>query len=130
MNRYRAGLHIPGNVLVACKKCNSEKRRDDSRKALTLANSGWESFLSHDGSRCDGSCLTCAYWRALWPDEIERKTRLSENVARIRDFRRDFPDFEHVLPRLAERLPELLTKLYSDCQSFAEREINLLLEQF
>jgi len=29
MNRYRAGLHAPGNVLVACRKCNIEKRRDD-----------------------------------------------------------------------------------------------------
>ena len=34
MNRYRAGLHVPGNVLVACRRCNSEKRRDDSRKTL------------------------------------------------------------------------------------------------
>lgn len=30
LNRYRAGLHVPGNVLVACRECNSEKRRDDS----------------------------------------------------------------------------------------------------
>src|SRR5690349_24940383 len=30
MNRYRAGLHVPGNVLVACRKCNNEKRREDS----------------------------------------------------------------------------------------------------
>ena len=52
MNRYRAGLHCPGNVLVACKMCNSEKRRDDSLRVLSLATSGWESFLSHDGTRC------------------------------------------------------------------------------
>ena len=26
MNRLRGGLHIPGNVLVACARCNSEKR--------------------------------------------------------------------------------------------------------
>ncbi len=30
MNRLRVGLHLPGNVLVACKRCNNEKRRDDS----------------------------------------------------------------------------------------------------
>ena len=42
MSRYRAGLHVPGNVLVACKKCNSEKRRDDSLKVLSLARFGWE----------------------------------------------------------------------------------------
>ncbi|MGC1912420.1 MAG: hypothetical protein WA660_11355, partial [Candidatus Acidiferrales bacterium] len=50
MNRLRAGLHVPGNVLVACRRCNSEKRRDDSLKVLSLAGSGWESFLSHDGT--------------------------------------------------------------------------------
>ena len=59
MNRYRAGLHVPGNVLVACRKCNSEKRRDDSLKDLPLAASGWASFLSHDGTRCGASCPTC-----------------------------------------------------------------------
>src|ERR1700691_2973193 len=47
MNRYRAGLHVPGNVLVACRRCNGEKRRDDSLKVLLLAESGWASFLSH-----------------------------------------------------------------------------------
>ena len=41
MNRYRTGLHIPGNVLVSCRKCNSEKRRDDGRKTLVLAECGW-----------------------------------------------------------------------------------------
>jgi hypothetical protein len=35
MNRYRVGLHVPGNVLVACRRCNSEKRRDDSLKVLS-----------------------------------------------------------------------------------------------
>ena len=52
INRYRVGLHVPGNVLVACRRCNNEKRRDDSLMVLSLAKSGWESFLSHDGSRC------------------------------------------------------------------------------
>ena len=72
MNRYRVGLHIPGNVLVACRTCNSEKRRDDSLKVLSLAASGWESFLSHDGGRCVPSCRTCRYWATVWPSESER----------------------------------------------------------
>ncbi len=58
MNRFRAGLHIPGNVAVACVTCNREKRRDDQRKDLVLAETGWESFLSHDGTRCPGACKT------------------------------------------------------------------------
>jgi hypothetical protein len=130
MNRYRAGLHVPGNVLVACRKCNSEKRQDDSLKVLALARSGWESFLSHDGTRCPASCRTCRYWKGIWEDETERSLRLSENLERVRSFRRTFPEFEKVLPSLMKVLPELLTKLYSDCQTFAETEIKTLLERF
>jgi hypothetical protein len=130
MNRYRAGLHVPGNVLIACRRCNSEKRRDDSLKVLLLARSGWESFLSHDGTRCAVSCLTCQYWKSIWEDESERKLRLNENLQRIRFFRREFSEFEQILPSLMETLPALLTKLYSDCQTFAETEIKSLLERF
>jgi hypothetical protein len=130
MNRYRAGLHVPGNVLVACRSCNSEKRRDDSLKILSLAASGWESFLSHEGSSCADSCLSCRYWRSIWEDETERRVRLTENLERVRSFRRAFSEFEQVLPSLAGTLPALLTKLYSDCQSFAEAEIKSLLERF
>ncbi len=129
MNRYRAGLHVPGNVLVACKRCNSEKRRDDSLRVLALAGSGWESFLSHRGADCPASCLTCRYWKSIWEDEAERKVRLAENLERVRSFRRGFSEFEQVLPSLAATLPMLLTKLYADCQAFAETEIKSLLER-
>ena len=115
MNRYRAGLHVPGNVLVACRRCNSEKRRDDSLRVLSLAMSGWESFLSHEGTRCALPCPTCQYWRSIWADEAERRARLAENLERVRSFRRAFSEFEQVLPSLQETLPGLLTKPYSDC---------------
>ena len=128
MNRYRAGLHVAGNVLVACKRCNGEKRRDDSAKTLSLAESGWASFLSHDGSRCAASCPTCSYWCNVWKDETERRTRLRENSEKISSFRAAFPELQEILPAIREALPELLTKLYSDCQSFAEKEIRTLLE--
>jgi len=129
MNRYRAGLHVPGNVLVACKRCNSEKRRDDSLKVLLLAGSGWESFLSHDGTRCAAPCRTCRYWESIWNNGIERKLRLNENLQKIRSFRSAFPEFEQALPALMETHPALLRKLYSDCQTFAETEIKSLLEK-
>src|SRR5438105_3056029 len=61
MNRFRAGLHIPGNVILACKKCNNEKRRDDQLRELKLADSGWASFLSHDSTHCGHGCKTCTY---------------------------------------------------------------------
>lgn len=127
MNRYRAGLHVPGNVLVACRRCNSEKRRDDSVPLLSLASSGWESFMSHEGSRCAPTCLTCLYWKSVWMDETERRLRMSENVQRIRAFRGSFAEVERKFPYLAETLPTLLTKLYADCQVFAETEIKSLL---
>lgn len=130
MNRLRAGLHVPGNVLVACKGCNNEKRRDDSQRVLSLATTGWESFLSHDGTRCDASCLTCKYWAARWNDEGEREKALNENLQRIRSFRGGFKEFQMTLPALQRDLPALLAKLYSDCQVFAETEIRSLLEGF
>jgi hypothetical protein len=130
MNRFRGGLHVAGNVLVACRRCNGEKRRDDSLKTLSLAASGWESFLSHDGTRCIPSCPTCAYWRSVWEDDPERRLRLSQNLQKIRSFRSAFPELEQALPSLAERLPGLLANLYADCQTFAEAEIKSLLQRF
>jgi hypothetical protein len=130
MNRQRAGMHLPGNVLVACRKCNSEKRRDDAAGALSLADSGWESFLSHDGSRCSMPCATCQYWIKVWPDNAERQLRLRENLERIRTFRREFPQLNQTLRSLADTLPDMLRKLYLDCQLFAEKEIKSLLERF
>lgn len=130
MNRLRAGLHVPGNVLVACKRCNSEKRRDDSLRVLTLAATGWESFLSHDGARCAATCKACRYWAGLWADVDERRKRMRRNLENIRSFRNEFPEFQAVIPQLRESLPALLAKLYSDCQDFAEREMKSLLNRF
>jgi hypothetical protein len=130
MNRCRTGLHIPGNVLVSCRKCNGEKRRDDGMKILILADSGWASFLSHDGTRCPPSCATCRYWEMVWPDGQLRMDCLTENLERIRSFRREFPKLEAVRASLASSLPEALAKLYVDCQLFAKSEIDSLLERF
>jgi len=55
---------------------------------------------------------------------------LTENLAKVRSFRSTFLEFEQVLPLLAETLPALLTKVYSDCQAFAEAEIKSLLDKF
>lgn len=129
MNRYRVGLHVPGNVLVACRKCNNEKRRDDSSLTLTLAASGWESFLSYDG-RCGTRCRTCAYWMNLYPNSEERSALLASRTTRIREFRLQFTEFQALRDAIAAVLPNLVTKLYSDCQKFAETEISVLLDLF
>lgn len=130
MNRLRAGLHVPGNVLVACRRCNNEKRRDDSLKTLYLASSGWESFLSHDGTRCTAPCPTCQYWKSIWDDDSERRLQMGMNLQKVHGFRQAFPEFEKAFPTLLETVPGLLAKLYLDCQSFAESEIRSLLEKF
>jgi hypothetical protein len=66
----------------------------------------------------------------VWGHEAERKLNLSQNIERIRSFRARFPRSAIVTSSLGEALPDLLTKLYSDCQSFAESEISSLLEKF
>jgi len=85
--------------------------------------------LSHDGGRCAESCRTCRYWEGIWSDAAERKLRLNQNAQRIRSFRNLFPELLQVLPSLMATHPALLSKLYSDCQSFAEMEIKSLLEK-
>ena len=123
MNRYRVGLHIAGNVILSCKRCNSEKRRDDSLKELMLAGSGWESFLAHDGKRCAAGCKTCEYWRTLWPDDVERSQRLSAAGNRIREFRARFPKAVACCDSARRDLRESLGSLYRECQEFAADKI-------
>lgn len=130
MNRQRLGLHLPGNVLVACKRCNSEKRREDGAGAPSLAGTGWESFLLHDGSRCSPGCATCTYWKNVWPDSPKRELTMRKNLESIRAFRREFPELEQTISSFAGTLRELLGKLYTDCQLFAEKEIRSLLDKF
>ena len=127
MNRLRAGLHVPGNVLVACRRCNNEKRRDDASHNLMLGKYGWESFLQHDASHCPATCRTCKYWIEIWPDAGERTDKLATNLQRIREFRKGFTEFERDILPLMQTLPEQLAKLYTDCQNFAETEMNSLL---
>jgi hypothetical protein len=60
----------------------------------------------------------------------ERRLRLANNLERIRSFRSEFKEFEQAIPLLKRSLPPLLTELYVDCQSFAESEIKLRLNDF
>lgn len=129
MNRFRAGLHIPGNVIVSCKKCNNEKRRDDQLHELTLAKTGWESFLSHDGTKCDGHCKTCAYWKTIWPDEMRTKN-LKAARRKILEFRACYIESIELNRKAHNLLREELNKIYRECQSFAadriKEAVNLL----
>jgi len=76
------------------------------------------------------TCKTCWYWKSVWPNETERRRLLQQNRERIQRFRDQFAEFTAVQPTLMETLPVVLTKLYSDCQVFAESEIRLTLERF
>lgn len=123
MNRFRAGLHVPGNVAVACRRCNSEKRRDDQTAELSLAESGWQSFLMHDGARCPETCKTCAYWRGIWPEASERAEHLRATISRILAFRAPFASFDASYRSLLPTLKERAEALYRSCQSFATEQI-------
>jgi hypothetical protein len=130
MNRQRAGLHVPGNVLIACKRCNSEKRRDDSRSNMPPEYSGWTAFLSHNTTHCPQKCATCRYWATIWRDGEERGLLMSENLRRIQLFRAEFPQLEGISFTMARRLPGLLTRLYLNCQAFAEKEVSSFVMSF
>jgi len=123
MNRLRVGLHIPGNVVLACRRCNSEKRRDDSLQRLILAGTGWESFLSHADSKCGVGCKTCDYWRSLWPAEGERRERLLAVHAKVAAFRARYPSSMGFSEKARTQLRPLLDTLYRDCQKFAAETI-------
>jgi hypothetical protein len=129
MNRFRAGLHIPGNVTVACVTCNREKRRDDQRKDLVLAESGWESFLSHDGSKCAHNCKTCHYWATVWPEAETRRQMLEQSRARILAFRGQYGASLHWSAQAHLHLRENLETLYRDCQEFAVKRIETLADE-
>src|ERR1700722_13294005 len=131
MNRFRAGLHIPGNVIVSCKKCNNEKRRDDQLHELKLAKTGWESFLSHDGTKCGEHCKTCAYWQTIWPDET-RTENLKAARQKILDFRTHYKTSIDLNRKAHDSLRLELDKIYRECQLFAtdriKKAVDLLLK--
>jgi hypothetical protein len=125
MNRVRLGLHIPGNVAVACTRCNREKRRDDQAAiGRTLAPSGWESFLSHSGERCDPKCKTCRYWAEKWPDPMIRRQRLQESLERIKAFRARFSELLLRVETVRVVVRKDVESLYRECQDFATDRID------
>ena len=127
LNRLRAGLHVSGNVLIACKQCNNEKRRDDSLEQLSLADSGWESFLSHDGTRCPDNCKTCRYWSGIWPDTELKRLSLGANRKRLTEFRTKY--LSASARDIRQRIAPALTRMYKKCQSFADQVIEEFVAQ-
>lgn len=125
MNRFRIGLHIVGNVVISCKRCNNEKRRDDSKEVLSLANSGWESFLAHNGDNCNESCKTCHYWNTLFPIKMERNQSMFLARERISNFRLKFPKSILCGKKALNEHKVIVEKLYRDGQEFATRSIQI-----
>ncbi|MBL9185355.1 MAG: HNH endonuclease [Verrucomicrobiaceae bacterium] len=126
MNRFRVGLHVPGNVAVSCRRCNNEKRRDDQKQTLTLASTGWESFLAHDGTRCPKGCKTCDYWTLVWQDERQKRHFLAESVKRVVKFRKGFARFIKWSDDARPAIQHRVEALYRTCQDFATSEIDKL----
>lgn len=129
MNRFRLGLHIPGNVILACKRCNGEKRRDDQLLQLTLGESGWESFLSHDSTRCGAACNTCRYWRAVWTDPTERAENMKNARQKIAIFRSQYPVSLQWSRGARTLLRVAVDSLYRGCQEFATSQIRKTVDE-
>jgi hypothetical protein len=123
MNRFRVGLHIPGNVVVACTRCNREKRRDDSTPVLTLAPTGWESFLSHLSDKCPPNCNSCRYWATVWPEMSERAVSINAALKRIQDFRASYASYLETNAKVRILLATEIGEIYRDCQQFATTRI-------
>lgn len=126
MNRFRVGLHVPGNVAVSCRRCNNEKRREDQKTQLTLAATGWASFLAHNESHCNPGCKTCAYWAAIWPDKSLREQSLERAVHRIQQFRDSYVRFVKWSDAARPAIQLRVEELYRLCQNFATTEIEKL----
>jgi hypothetical protein len=129
MNRFRLGLHIPGNVILACKRCNGEKRRDDQLDQLTLAGCGWESFLSHDSTRCGATCNTCRYWRMVWPDPTARAEGMKNARQKIAAFRSQYPASLQWSRCDRMFLRQTVHSLYRGCQEFATSQIRRTVDE-
>lgn len=129
MNRFRLGLHIPGNVALACKRCNGEKRRDDQLDRLTLGDYGWESFLSHDSTRCGAECNTCRYWGTIWEDATERAGAMKGARARIATFRSQYPTSLQWGRGARTSLRLTVDSLYRSCQEFATSQIGKTVDE-
>lgn len=129
MNRLRFGLHVPGNVVVACTRCNREKRRDDSNPKLKLAGTGWESFLSHNSLDCSDSCNNCLYWTKIWQEPEERNLKLKTALKKIRSFRTGYANFINLNARVRTLLAIEIETIYRDCQDFSTSRIKKAVEE-
>jgi hypothetical protein len=126
MNRFQAGLHVPGNVALSCRRCNNEKRRDDLHPTLSPKHWGWESFLLHDGTKCHDPCKTCEYWRDLFPDSEIRMEMLRESRERIAAFQVPYKNFTDWADCNRSIIREQVESLYRLCQNFASTAIERL----
>ncbi len=129
MNRIRLGLHLPGNVALACVQCNREKRRDDQSENSPLADTGWQAFLAHNGQHCPPECLTCGYWSRVWPDPKAQQQNLCAAQDRLQAFRAPFARFIDWNAKARPLLRAEVEQMYRDCQAFARAEIDRLISK-
>jgi hypothetical protein len=124
MNRVRAGLHVAGNVVLACEGCNNAKRNDDQRDTGVKGRSGWDSFLLHDGSLCPPACPTCGYWASVMPSAGERRRFLASRLELIRGFRARYQADDRL--QCSGQIAEWLEAIYRKWQGTAAEEARKL----
>lgn len=130
MNRFRVGLHVPGNVAISCKRCNLAKRVSDQLTLLPSGTSGWEAFLSHTGIDCSLKCNTCSYWKGVWSDQTERSMKLAQAKQRITAFREPYRKVLELNPALSSALKVEVERLYRECQEFASAHLDKITSLF
>lgn len=130
MNRFRVGLHVPGNVAISCKRCNLAKRASDQLQLLPSGTSGWEVFLSHTGIGCPAECKTCSHWKTVWPDQTERSLGLTQARQRITAFREPYRKVLELDPALSSALKAEVERLYRECQEFASKHLEKITSIF
>lgn len=119
MNRARCGLHIAGNVVLSCKRCNNAKRRDDQALTRTSGAGGWDNFLEHNGSCGPQPCSTCTYWETRLPSPTARRDHLGARFAKIHAFRQGFRDID--TRPLAKALEAVYRRWQDEAETTTER---------
>ena len=109
------------DVAASLRKSTGRAKSDVANKLVSM--------FSHDGSRCEEGCRTCAYWRLKWPDGDLRREQLVAARARVTEFQQPYQEFVRWSAMVRGTLREKIEVLYRDCQRFATDEIGKLVAE-
>ena len=85
-------------------------------------------FLSHNTSGCASDCNSCGYWSRLWPDAVDRISKLNTARDRIAAFRKNYLPYLELNSKARAVLGQEIDAIYRDCQEFATTRIKEAVE--